>query len=404
MKYIIFGAGNAASAVLENLKTKKHEVIAFVDNDKNKWGREIKGYRIYPPSKLQKIKKENDQIIISVVNPTMKSEIKLQLMNIGLQPGKDFIENSLSNFGDIPGRVSGKIILPNGFVADKSFDSASILVTMSEKHRIFRMVNKGYEDRYYKVLESCRNYGLLGKYVVYTNIAENQWSLPCSLLLEHSYIAPITYCFEWTPHMYTDYVEFMLNFLMKLADASLGLIDGHHMNATIHNGRFLFIDFGAIGVGITSCEVMYQFLNMHMIPLVLMCRDQEDKAYACLKNSNIVYTLSDILGYLREEEIKLYKKILSMAFHINNNKDMKEVVDCCKRFIYLLKDYKKQTPWAGYQDNEWERSDNPAKWTLKMKNVVEWIKDIKPNTLLDVAGNMGWYGEYSPEIAPPNLM
>lgn len=48
MKAILFGAGESGKKILPNV-VKKFEIIAFVDNDKNKWGNKIKDIPIYSP-------------------------------------------------------------------------------------------------------------------------------------------------------------------------------------------------------------------------------------------------------------------------------------------------------------------------------------------------------------------
>jgi hypothetical protein len=394
MKYIIFGAGKNAMPLISQLEGQGHEIITITDNDPNKWGSFVGDYKVISPEQIPEVDGLTSKIIISVGSIRIYEEIATQLTERGFVAGRDFNKDLVSIIGDIPGRVSGEIELPSGFKACKSFDEASQLALMQDGKRIFRMVFGGNEEKYLQVLERCKTAGLLGEWVVRTERIENEWKLPCALLLEHQYIEPITYCYEWTPKMFEQYVLYMLSFMEKLNAASLSLADGHHLNATVHDGHFLFLDFGAIATGFMQSDVAIEFLDCHFIPLVLMKRGQINKGYACLKNSGIRYSLEDVQGYLRTDEIHDFMALISCALRINHKEDVSVFLQKCRAFLEHFKDYTLVTSWDGYQDDEWKLSEKKESWTAKMSNVMKWIEEIQPNTILDVAGNMGWYGSY----------
>ena len=91
--------------------------------------------------------------------------------------------------------------------------------------------------------------------------------------------------------------------------AGLAISDGHALNATLSDGKFIFIDFGAVKAGITKGSVLIEFLNTHIIPLILMNKKQVNKAYLFLKNPGIEYTQEDIWGYLSESEQRELKEL-----------------------------------------------------------------------------------------------
>lgn len=398
LEYVIFGAGRNAEYLIDNLEKQDFNILGLVDNDEKKWGMQVKNYKVFPPASLNNtFDGESIEILISVADRSMYWEIVQQLCNMGKIPGRDFRNGfEFNTLADIPGRVSGPIDLPEEFHACKSFDSASRLVMMTNAKRIFRIVFQGYESYYREILARCERYRIMGEYLIDTKEVVNQWHLPCAMVLEHRYIKPISYSFEWTPAMFGEYVIFMLNFMEKLTKASLYLNDGHHMNATIYHGNFIFLDFGAIAVshGKIPSAPLITFLNMHLIPLVLMQRGQTKKAYTCLKNAGIEYTIFDVQGYMSKEEIELYMSMLKKTTNITDAKDMYSFLNTCKLFIEKIQNNVHATEWMGYQSDEWEKSAYPEKWSKKMKNVIRWIRRVNPSTLLDVAGNMGWYGSY----------
>ena len=52
------------------------------------------------------------------------------------------------------------------------------------------------------------------------------------------------------------------------------------------------------------------------------------------------------------------------------------------------------TRWKGYQNDEWNWSENKKLWSTKMHSVIDALIKLKPHTIIDLAGNMGWYGSY----------
>lgn len=117
--------------------------------------------------------------------------------------------------------------------------------------------------------------GLFGKYIVKTSCSGNTYGLPYKLVLEHEFVNPVSYCFEWSPKTFYDYTLFMADFLLKLSNADLGLNDGHALNTTIANGSFLFLDFGAIKQGVTRKATLIEYINTHIIPVALFGKNRQ---------------------------------------------------------------------------------------------------------------------------------
>lgn len=394
MQYIIFGAGNNSTKLIEQIIANKLEINYLVDNDVQKWGSQILGYMVKAVSELSIANKKTNHILISVTDKVVYDQISRQLTSMGFIEGTDFSNGlQLFNISEIPsGKVSGYLELPKDFYSIKTFDTASRLITLKKEHRIFRFVNESYIGQYRETYRICSENKLFGNYVIDTVIAENKWDLPFTLILEHHYIEPITYCFEWAPGMFIEYVSFMINMIKRFAELGLALCDGHTLNATISDGNFIFIDFGAIQPGVTNGNVLMEFLNTHMIPLILMCKNQISKAYLYLKNPGIEYTVADIQGYLNRDELSKLQALYGSLVKIKVAEDIYRFVFQVSDFIKNINKQKYQTRWFGYQNDEWEWSSDISKWSTKMHSVVEMINFVNPNTVVDLAGNMGWYG------------
>lgn len=398
MKYVVFGAGKNAERLIQWLVANEFELEYLVDNDRNKQGKNISGFEIKSPDVLKNSSGEH-HILISVANKMIYEDISEQLTSMGYTKGRDFSNGLRLSTISRPksGKVSGYVKVPDVFSSVKSFDPASRLIKLKDEQRIFRFVSDNYVEQYLEVYKICNENQIFGEYVIETSIAENIWQLPYKLILEHRFLEPVSYSFEWSPAMFYDYVEFMLSMIKRFAECGLAFCDGHALNATIADGKFVFIDFGAIKPGITSGSTLLEFINTHIVPLILMFRNQIPKAYVYLKNPGIEYTVTDVQGYLDAEELSEIHALHRSLMQLNTAEDIVRFTMQASDFIKGLKKYELKTRWSGYQNDEWEWGPDPDKWSEKMYNVMEMMERVSPDTIVDLAGNMGWYGSYRHE-------
>ena len=78
-KVVLFGASKMGEIAYKKLKDK-YEIIAFVDNDKNKWGKKLKNIEIVEPNKLLLLKDYVEIIITSAYDICIAEQ--LMEMNI----------------------------------------------------------------------------------------------------------------------------------------------------------------------------------------------------------------------------------------------------------------------------------------------------------------------------------
>ncbi len=83
--FVIFGAGSAGLNLIENLR-EYASILWIVDNDKNKWGGYLRGYRICNPEELKNIEAQTKILIAS----SYKDEIGKQLSELGFRENIDF--------------------------------------------------------------------------------------------------------------------------------------------------------------------------------------------------------------------------------------------------------------------------------------------------------------------------
>lgn len=397
MKYYIYGAGKNLNEVLE--KTAFFlDVEGILDNDIEKIGTKVNSINIISAEAFldAQFDKNEHRIIVSVTNPSAKKEIEDTLTDKGLKKGCEFLNASdfcKFYFERKPGTTTGVIDVPDGFTARISFDPNSYLIRSTD-NRIFRVIKPNVVEKTEKIYEKCKSNNLFGEYIVDSWIRDDIHGFENQMLIEHEYISPISFCFEWPPLMYEDYVLYMLELVQKLTDSGLGLVDAHGLNATFYKGKFIFYDFGAIGYGLTSPIEIQEIVNTLVIPLVLMKLGQKDRAYFYLKDHSITLGIRDIKGYLSDEEFEKFREIYEAIIYTYSKNKITEVLDLIRKYIKDFKVSKKTGAWEDYQDNEWNREPDKTKWSIKMVNAISMIKRVSPGTIVDIAGNQGWYGSY----------
>lgn len=81
---VIYGAGSAGSQLAEALSAQsRHFVAAFIDDDPKLWGRDVAGFRVYPPQKLEELIRNRGvrEVILSIpsADASRRSEIVTEL-------------------------------------------------------------------------------------------------------------------------------------------------------------------------------------------------------------------------------------------------------------------------------------------------------------------------------------
>lgn len=391
---ILFGAGRNIERYLEMLLPSHIGVKCIVDNDTAKLGIKVHGIEVHSGEELSYIKSTDDIIMITVHDCKICEQIEKQLKGYGYIHKEDYVygRDYLYSFSGVrPGSVSGLAVGIGGYNAVKSADSSSRLYISSDKKKVMRYVSRGDESRYADTLRLLKDTDLLSNYVI------DSWkSVDNSkeYAIEHEYIFPVSYCFEWSPEMFNDYVMFMIDFMHKLIVNGLSLTDGHHLNATVYKGRFIFIDFGAISPGDFCLRTFWEFISTHIIPLILMHKGFSDKAYMFLKNPGIMYTVSDIAGYMSDSEFTQLKELYQSILYLKNKDDNITYLSNIKNFILGLKSDVHKGRWMSYQDDEWRWYGDRNLWTEKMESFECFFQKVKPDTVIDLAGNMGYYGAH----------
>lgn len=394
-KYWIYGAGYNSKRYIERLKDFL-QIEYILDSAQDKKDTFIDGIKVIDPSMIKTSLFCGQKIINTVTNPKYLDEIHEILKEYGLKKKVDYIDAyEIVKIFPIPsGMTSGVLEEIEGYEWSKGIDNKSRLLKKASEQRIFRVIKPEFCDRYKSILEVCNENNLFDEYIIKTKIFNGIPKLNEYLVLEHEFIKVVTYNYEWSPKMIKDSIFFTLDLIKKLTETDLGLEDGHALNVSFYKGKFVLVDFGALTDMITKPYVLIDLLNTHIIPFMYIIKGKYSKAYMCMKNADIVFSIADIKGYLNEIELYELSKLYDLAVFSTSKQGIIHFIDTTVEFLNNMNLIDFDTRWKGYQNDEWNWSENKEMWSVKMNSVIDSLTKLKPNSIIDLAGNMGWYGSY----------
>ena len=180
---IIYGAGSAGAQLINALRTVGNYKIKFiVDDDKNLWGRNIGGIKIYPPKYLKKTHHKLDNILLAIPSLSIKKrkEIIGSIQEIGfpilevpsiqeITEGRAQIENlrriEIENLLErdivepipelLQGGIKDKVILITGAGGSIGSEISSQIVKMNPKKLILIDIN---EKNLYELIHDLKGH------------------------------------------------------------------------------------------------------------------------------------------------------------------------------------------------------------------------------------------------------
>lgn len=388
-KIVFFGAGMIGQSALNFVRNSGLRVDFFVDNNVSLWGGEVNGLPVYSPEILRN---PGRYFIIVTTNEDHYCEVKRQLSEMEFVEDQDFwnFKKVLKPGVDSFGTASGVTDLATDLEPVKSCAQNKLGISGTQR-RVCRYIAEDQTSDFERIFDRCVSADVFGKYIVDTWPAGKNTEQ--RLCFEHEFIPLLTYAVEWPPVMFYDYTLFMIDFLAEIDRVGLGWRDAHPFNAAFNKGKFVFFDFDAVRLGKTIYYRIQEFINYHVIILMMMAKNLMAKAYLYLNNGDpsVIPTIQDISGYLSVDELNRYREMENACQTFSLRGDIQSCCTVLREFISNIQlSQVRDSIWNGYQ-NELYKADAEENWSDKQKAVMDMIRQIKPKTLLDLAGNMGWY-------------
>lgn len=248
----------------------------------------------------------------------------------------------------------------------------------------------------------------------------------------------ISYPYEWTANMYKDAVLFHLNLFLQLGHHELTLKDALPNNIVFHFCKPIFVDFLSIVQksnlvqetwlmkGKNYVESRFaifdvMFIPFMLIPFMAMVEKKYDLSKQMLSNqacncgaaprwkdvysgSLLKYGLwikAIIKHYImklleRNSEFPICPRKPTQLFRLLSSKEESTFTDFCLQLIQFVEAIDVTPPKSGYVSYYDEKGENfvfsdQSCWQDKQITVAKIIDLEKPNTMLDIGANTGWF-------------
>ncbi|MEW6278331.1 MAG: class I SAM-dependent methyltransferase [Candidatus Eremiobacterota bacterium] len=253
--------------------------------------------------------------------------------------------------------------------------------------------------------------------VVETRFSEHELE-GFALVLEHRTIWPRTYCVEWPPQMLQDAALLTLDLARELAEEDLVLQDAYPWNVLFDGARAVFVDVGSIRTAVPGLlwQPYEQFCRFFLFPLYLYAAGLGELVRPMLFNylGGVSYELcsrllSGIFKLTHPQTLSRLEFPLGVSRMVRTLKAEAKVREASQKgqmqvdwsrarrnlFRGLYRDVQSirlrvpRTEWSDYQ--EWPSFDDPASWTIKQRHIGSLYEKLQPESVVDVACNLGWY-------------
>ena len=392
-KYIIWGAGSIGRALASYVTKKNMPVKCIVDRDSKKWNETIEGLRVVNPNEL--LKNIDGHTVIIAVGSKYVQEVRATLEKYGIAASNiimcsDVIKHD-SNGSDMSfGAVSGYMPHDDGMMLLKSAYRDKILVDR-ESGNCRLIVRKGNEAYFAEVYDKIKELNGKCKYTRSilpddnTDIKnQNEYAL--------ENIALYSYATEWPPEMYREMCLFYLDFLCECSRHGLTVDRVSYRDVVFWQGKFVYENILNIKCSSISYELIENFAGKFISVLLLMKENIYERAFWFINRDWEDMSLKDVNGYLSEEDINGYNALLENVSTLFVKNDMDNVFQAMKQYVRSVNLKARDVyQWDSYQYYAFENLENEAKWSEKQKLVIDMIKETRAKTMIDLAGNMGWY-------------
>ncbi len=265
--------------------------------------------------------------------------------------------------------------------------------------RIFREINKNYEDRVRAFLTSELFAELVrNKYIPDTKISEYHIENESCLLLEHEKVqtsAPS----DWSFSMLKDASLFLLKLNNFLKQYGYNLSDGHLWNVCFYNNHPMLVDFGSmVPLELGSCFEK-EFILTCGYPLILFNQQESYLAKALLSSPSCIYQRTIPCGKIEESAVvhTCIRKFFNKIKCTNCFKKLEKLEKKLLKPQFIEKHIKspvlEKTMWEGYQNdffNDIEKGKLNNRFN-RFDNIKKYIQTYCPDaeSVTDLAGNQG---------------
>lgn len=301
------------------------------------------------------------------------------------------------------------------------------------KGEYFRAIGGAYLDVCLELFEKGIVERLVGRGLL-VETERTDFVLPgYPLVLRHRKIPFVSYPYEWSPEMLKAAALAILNLEIELAREGFELQDGHPFNMLFDGFRPVFVDFTSI-VKIDESEHLWrayeEYCAYFLRPLKLMeagCGKMARKMMAGFFSGIDEDDFNRILRgpfpkktawprNMRHKAKSALKAMIPLRYHaplIGFYRCAKAVLPREKNplsvrrlnFLEVLKNEtsgisfpKIRTEWSHYYEDRFMPLEISDDWTLKHRSVHQILSELRPESVLDIGSNRGWYSQLASKL------
>lgn len=281
--------------------------------------------------------------------------------------------------------------------------------------RILRGIAPPYTEFYTALLQDGPVKSMIGRQIIETApVAETLPGYP--LVLEHRALSPVSYCYEWPPHMLKAAALLTLDICIELARHDLVLKDAYPWNVVYEGPRPIFVDFTSIVPQDPKLLwVAYdQFCRFLLYPLTLsswrpgrLTRTLLLDHINGISDSELVPLLpaGAWLGmpwlvsrvYLPRLVLRMVRRsgsegaLANMSARLQPTRQARvSFFSSLRRIVDSIRLPSQHSRWADYYADI-ESFMRPADFNLKQATVARILAECRPETVSDIGCNQGGY-------------
>jgi hypothetical protein len=218
------------------------------------------------------------------------------------------------------------------------------------------------------------------------------------LVLKHHRIPVVSYAMEWTAEMLRDAALMICDLGAEVLKFGGQLHDAHPWNVLFDHGRPVFVDLGSVSPYDAGAEWFYaEFRGRFILPLQLMAAGEARLARLLFFDTTSLPAARDVLrltvkrlpaGYL-VHWLRANRKLLEMA-----REPSEAFFAQLREAITSIPVAAARTEWSAYEGPDHRFShDAPEHWQARTRNIDHLLDELKPETVMDIGCNRGWFSE-----------
>jgi hypothetical protein len=246
------------------------------------------------------------------------------------------------------------------------------------------------------------------------------------MVLRHRELPFVSYPYEWCAAMLKDAAMTVIDIEMELAQHGLTLQDAHPWNVLFDGFKPFYVDFGSIVPAQTSAlwPAYDEFCRFFIYPLYLMSQGYGRIARWLLHDYERGVLKSDLVALTRKSSLGLRAKDVAMQLlSVAKQRVPRRFRPGLKKGLALVKskllrpsavtqsrlDFLQQvrrevegitipslrSEWSDYYDGSFPPFSPSDDWTAKQISVHQVLSDLRPNSVLDIGSNRGWYSQFA---------